>query len=330
MAKTKSQAAQQPRSTRRADPERWGRILIIGGVAAIIIAAIGFIGFGWYQTQIRPLSKTILQVGEIKFSLSHLERRIELELRDNPFALQPGQDPRLLTQTMMVRFEREAKLIEGAEELEITISQEEVAEEVRFRGNLAQAVVADVYGIEFRRQVEVSGLEVNEYQQMLRAELIEVKVRDYFTFLTPAAEPQVHARWIRADDDEGAQEILQRLDAGDDFVTVAEEDSTDRGTAEDGGDLSWRPRGAFPSIDMEDFLFDEAEPGDHSTVFSTAVGLYIVQLVEREDERELDDTLRSVVAAREMSEWLQELDQTLDIERDLTPEDEGRALNDVL
>ena len=330
MAKTKPKADEQPRPTRRADPERVGRILIIGGVAAIMIAAVGFIGFGWYQTQIKPLSKTILQVGETKISLSHLERRMELERRQNPFFTQSSQQLTLLADTVLQRLEREAKLIEGAKELEISISQEEVAEEVRFRGNLAQAVVADVYGVEFRRQVEASGLEVNEYQQMLRAELMEVKVRDHFTSLTPAAEPQVHARWIRADDDEGAQEVLQRLEAGDDFVTVAQEDSTDRGTAEDGGDLDWRPRGAFPSVDMEDFLFDEAEPGDHSTAFSTAVGIYIVQLVEREDERELDDTLRSVVAAREMSEWLQGLDDSLDIERDFTFEDRNRALGDIL
>lgn len=330
MAKTKPKADEQPRSTRRADPERVGRILIIGGVAAIILAAIGFIGFGWYQTQIKPLSKTILQVGDTKISLSHLERRMALERRQNPFFTQGSQQLLALADTVLQRLEREVKLIEGAEELEITISQEEVAEEVRFRGNLAQAVVADIYGIEFRRQVEGSGLEVNEYQQMLRAELLEVKVRDYFTFLTPAAEPQVHARWIRADDDEGAQDVLQRLEAGDDFVTVAQEDSIDRGTAEDGGDLDWRPRGAFPSVDMEDFLFDEAEPGDFSTAFSTAVGIYIVQLMEREDERELDDTLRSVVAAREMSEWLQGLDDSLDIERDFTAEDRNRALGDIL
>ena len=329
MAKTKSQGAQRSRAARPVDAEQRSRVLLIGGVVAVVLVALGFIGFGWYQTQIKPLSKTILRVGETKFSLAHLERRMELERQQNPFYAQPQQQV-ILADAVFQRLEQEAKLLEAAEQLDISVTEEEIANEIKQRGNLAEEAGEKVYGFELARQVEASGLGVNEYQQMLRAELLELKVRDYFTFLAPSSEPQVHARWIAVSDEARAEEALQRLDAGEDFAAVAREESEDVGTAEEGGDLGWRPRGGFPDEEMEDFLFEEAQPGQHSEVLSTVLGLYIVQLVEPEQDRELDEVLRSTVVAREMTEWLEGLDNTLDVERDFTAEDRDKALRDVI
>src|SRR3990170_5042717 len=94
MAKAKSQAAQgqqarpRPRAAQRVDPERFNRLLILGGVIAVILLAFGVIGYGWDATQIKPLSKTVLRVGDTKVSFGHLERRMELELTDSPGAYQ--------------------------------------------------------------------------------------------------------------------------------------------------------------------------------------------------------------------------------------------------
>src|SRR3990170_5177816 len=92
MAKAKSQAAQgqqarpRPRAAQRVDPERLNRLLILGGVIAVILLAFGVIGYGWYATQIKPLSKTVLRVGDTKFSLGHLERRMQLTPSNSPGA----------------------------------------------------------------------------------------------------------------------------------------------------------------------------------------------------------------------------------------------------
>ncbi len=330
MAKTKPQVAQRAAAAHQADPERWGRRLIIGGVVTVLLVAFGFIGFGWYQENFKPLDKTVLRVGEIKFNLAHLERRMELERQNNPFYAQQSQQSLVLADVIFQRLEQEAKLMEAAEELNITASEEDVAAEIRLLGNLAEEAAPELVGAEFRRQIENSGLEVNEYQQMLRAQILDERVRSYFAFLAPTREPQVHARWIRLNQEDRAQEALQRLEAGEDFATVAREDSEDTGTADGGGDLGWRPRGAFPAEDMEDFLFDEAEPDEHSGIFSNALGLFIVEVLERDDDRELVETYRQTVAAREMTAWLRDLDDRLEIERDFTAEDRDRALRDVL
>lgn len=332
MAKTKSQSqvAQPGRGARESDAERWNRILIIGGVVAVVLVAIGFIGFGWYQTQISPLGKTVLRVGETKFNLAHLERRMRLMREENPFFAQPGQSALLLPDSVLAQLEREAKLLEGASELNLTVSEEEVAQRVRERGNLAEEVEASLFAAEFRRQVESSRLKENEYRQMLRAQLLEEKVRAYFAFLAPKAEPQVRARWLVRDERDQAEVTLQRLEAGEDFDTVAQDVSPEATGAGQGGELDWAPRGgsAFLPDDVEDFLF-EAEPGERSGIISVGNFYYIAELLEQDDDRALDEQQREQVANRQMSDWIQGLDNTLDIERDFTDEDLGKALGDV-
>ena len=76
-------------------------------------------------------------------------------------------------------------------------------------------------------------------------------------------------------------------------------------------------------------MFD-AEPGERSEIISTHSGFFIVELVDQDDDRELDDFQQQVVVAREMNDWLNSLDVTLDISRDFADEDRIRALNDVL
>lgn len=330
MAKRTSKAAQEGRAA-HADPERWNRRLIIGLIVAVILGAVGLIGFGWYQTQIKPLDKTVLRVGETEFNLAHVERRMRDLLEQNPVYGQSQQNALLLVDVVFQELEREAKLIEAAGDLDITVTNDELNAEIRQRGNLSEETTDSDFAAALNQQVSTSGLRENEYLQMLRADLLEQKVNTHFTELAPEREAQVLGRWIvlNADEQEEAEEALQRLEAGEDFAAVAGDLSTDTTSADQGGDLGWRTRGGFFDRAAEDFLFD-AEPGERSEIISTHSGFFIVELVDQDDDRELDDFQQQVVVAREMNDWLNSLDVTLDISRDFADEDRIRALNDVL
>jgi parvulin-like peptidyl-prolyl isomerase len=334
MAKAKAKQAQVARRSRPAhhsDAERWNRLLIVGGVLAVIVLAVAVIAFGWYRTQIAPLGDTVLRVGETKFTLGHLERRMRLERGDNPLFGQPSQALLALPDTVMEQLEREGKLLEGADELKITVTDEEVTAEIRDRGGLAQDVESDLFAQEFRRQVKESSLHESEYRQMIRAELLEGKVRDYYRFIVPAEEPQVRGRYIILEEQERADEVLQRLRAAEDFGAVALEAAVGGTLGEQQqGELDWSPRGgsAFAPDEIEDFLF-EAEPGQISDVMAVSDLFYIVQLQERADSRALTDEQKQRVAARELTAWLDGLTARLEIKKDFSDEDKNRALNDI-
>ena len=329
MAKAKSQAVRRERTGHAADAERWTRLLIIGGVVAVIALAIGIIGFGWYWTQVRPLGKTVLRVGDTKISLGHLEGRVRLSLEENTFFQQSESLLRALPEITLGELEQEAKLLEAAHELNnTTVTEEELDAEILERGGSGEGAVLVE---ELNRLVKESRLSKDEYLQMVRAKLLEEKVRNYFTFLAPKQEAQVRARLIYLTDEKKAEDTLARLKAGEEFAAVARDASEDSASAEKGGELDWLPRGARADIpeEAENFLFKDAALGQHSEVISGPGGAYIVQLLERNQNRELTEQQRPLVVERLLREWLKSLDAKLTIERDFSEDDLVQVFEDV-
>ena len=72
------------------------------------------------------------------------------------------------------------------------------------------------------------------------------------------------------------QRVEARLSAGEDFGTIADQDSDCKGN---GGDLGWFPRGVMVE-EFEDVVF-ELSPGEQSAVFETRFGFHIVRVLEK-------------------------------------------------
>ncbi len=339
MAKSKAQPARaevaRRRHTAKADAERWSRIFLIGGVVAAILIAAGVIAFGWYQTQIKPLGKTVLQVGNTKYSLDYLERRMRLLRKQDPTYGDQATSNTLLAlpDVALSLVEREAKLLEGAGNLNITVTDEDVAQEIRSRGNLAADVEPSVYASEFRKQVQDSGLNESDYAQMIRAYLLGQKAQNYFRFFAPESEPQVRGQYILFDDATKASQALQQLQAGGAFDQVAGNlgISSSSGSGQALTQQAWTPRTdtAANSSKIQAYFFS-AQPGQISDVITIGNYYIVAQLLERDDNRALDDAGKQRVTVREMNKWLDGLDAKLTIKKNLSTGDSTRALNDVL
>jgi hypothetical protein len=76
----------------------------------------------------------------------------------------------------------------------------------------------------------------------------------------------------------------------------------EQGESED----DWEVRGYFPSQELEDFLFDDANAGERSGIVIVGSFFYIAELLDRDDARPLNDQLRQRVAEREMQKWLED------------------------
>lgn len=110
------------------------------------------------------------------------------------------------------------------------------------------------------------------------------------------------ARHILVEDQETAQEILDKLNEGEDFVALAKEYSTGP-SAESGGDLGWFPKDAMvePFADAAFAL----EVGEISEPVETSFGWHVIQVLGHE-ERALDQTALSQKQQTAFEEWLQE------------------------
>ncbi|MEX0786735.1 MAG: SurA N-terminal domain-containing protein [Dehalococcoidia bacterium] len=319
------------RAARHAEPEDWNRRLIIGSIVAAIIVAFGFIGFGWYQTQIKPLGKTVLRVNETTISLGHLERRMELERERNFIFSGTNQNLLQLPELVIDQLEAGIVLLDGLSELGLSVTDEDVAAEVRSRGGLADEVEASIYADELRQQVEDSGLKAGEYELLLRTEIAQDKAQAYFVYVGPQSEEQARGQVMALRDRVQADEVLQRLESGEDFLAVGEELALNPENLE----IDWTPRGGTSTIieDVEEFLFS-AEEGELSEVFELGETFYVAQLLERDPDRELGEDQRTAVGSRELDTWVRDLRESYNeqglVERNFDEDDAIRALDDIL
>jgi len=87
------------------------------------------------------------------------------------------------------------------------------------------------------------------------------------------------------------QQLLIRLEGGEDFAALARAHSDDRGSAARGGDLGWTSPGALvPKFEEE---MSKLSPGQISQPFQTQFGWHIVQKLEVREHDNTDAFLRS-------------------------------------
>lgn len=150
-----------------------------------------------------------------------------------------------------------------------------------------------------------------EYRDIVRAVVLREKVQEAIAAEVPVVAEQAHARHILVETEEEAQEVIKRLEAGEDFADLATELSTDPGSSASGGDLGFVSRGAFVGP-IDEAVFS-LPIGQISEPIQSDFGWHVIEVLERE-ERELSPTdyRRSQLQAFEA--WLNEARSGADIQ----------------
>ncbi len=114
---------------------------------------------------------------------------------------------------------------------------------------------------------------------------------------------QTHARHILVktseimDDAQARQKLLDlrtRIEKGEDFATLARENSEDTGSMLSGGDLGWSTPGMFVP-EFEEAMANTS-PGNISRPFKSQFGWHILQVIERRKEDMSDKVKRNQAA----------------------------------
>jgi len=162
--------------------------------------------------------------------------------------------------------------------------------------------VAGYGSADFRREIEI-GLLRERIQAVLSADL-------------PAQAVQIRARHIVTDTEEGALAIKARLEAGEAFAAIANQESTDAETKETGGNLGWLLNGD------QDTAFDQVAfvlaPGQISEPVNTAQGWEIIEVLEREENRPLTPEQLQRKQSDTFTKWLTDQQAAGSIQRFLT------------
>ncbi len=124
-------------------------------------------------------------------------------------------------------------------------------------------------------------------------------------------EEEVWARHILVTDEAQAQDILNRVEQGDDWYQLAAEFSTDTGSKDNGGDLGWFARGTMtPPFENAAFSLQAGEVV--SKPVQTSFGWHIIQVLGHE-QRPLDESAYQQLRSTKFTDWLQALREKSEI-----------------
>ncbi|WP_102026263.1 peptidylprolyl isomerase [Salirhabdus sp. Marseille-P4669] len=214
----------------------------------------------------------------------------------------------------------------------IEVSQEEVDKEIE--------EYKEYYGGEesFLSVLESSGVDYNTFEKDIktylatnkilekRIEVTEEEIKKYFEENKESFNQQeeVKASHILVEDEATANEVLNKLNAGEDFATLASEYSIDESNSESGGDLGYFGKGEMAEA------FEEAafamEIGDISEPVETEHGFHIIKLADKvaakeaeyEDAKEeIKQLLTDSKINEEYAVWFEEVSANYEIENKL-------------
>jgi parvulin-like peptidyl-prolyl isomerase len=183
-------------------------------------------------------------------------------------------------------------LLDGAAGLEIEVTDEDVdatREEliVQFGGeDELYDQLEEQQGMdraEVDRQIEILATQ-NAIIESLTADITDEQIQT-------AYDDGASARHILVADEAAANDVMDRLDAGEDFAAIASEVSTDTGSAATGGELGFNPPGVFVA-EFDDALFG-ASDGEVVGPIETSFGFHIIERLDKPAIADVEAQIRT-------------------------------------
>lgn len=171
----------------------------------------------------------------------------------------------------------------------------------------------------FQTFLQTNGWTEEEFRETLTAEIVTAEMITRVTADVPTTMEQVRASYIQMDDVAVAQSVLERARAGDDFAFLADQNSVDRLTGVNGGDLGFFKIGSLlvPEVEAAAFALQPGEISDLITVTGPdgKTTHYIVKVTERDPNRQLTTDDRYGLMQATFDAWLESLWANATIER---------------
>lgn len=290
------------------------------GIVLLMIVALGIVAFAfasdYIEDQRRPGS-TAVKVGDSEYSVSYFSNRLKM-FTETFGGVRNIDDPQVvvfLLSSVAASIMEESTVIQFASEQEVSATDEEVRAQVAF--DLKITPEQENFDSLLEAELLNNGLSEDEFWDKARAAVLRKKLVDKFQAALPAGVESVHYREIAVDSQAEAEEIQKQVEAGADFAQLAIEKSKDEKAKENGGDQGWVPRGVMDDPSKEDAIF-ALEPGQLTT-FPTQSGAFVLQVVEKQADRPIDEENKQTLAQAELDKWLTEKKEQVGVVNNMDP-----------
>ncbi len=291
------------------------------GVVLLVLAAIALIGYAFLSDYLedrgRPGS-TALRVGDTKYSVEYYTKRLQtLVQQSGGPGGSLGTNAQVGFQVTSRQLTEEALVLQFAGEQGQTASEDEITAEIATQLDLPAN--DPTFQTRYQEELTRSGLKEDQYREMIRASVLRKKVLDKFTAEVPAVAEAVHYRQIVVATQAEADDLRSQIESGADFVQLAKDNSLDTQTKDSGGEVGWAPRGILEIVLDKScadsvFALEVNKVATCPTKQNDVEIHYVIQVIEKQADRTLEESHKSALADNAFQDWLTEKRSTLKVE----------------
>ncbi|MBI2958599.1 MAG: peptidylprolyl isomerase [Chloroflexi bacterium] len=189
------------------------RNITMGIGLGIIVAIVAIMGLGYYDTQIRPMTRAAIKVNDTTFDMRYFIEVLKLYRGINNGSVDQSLANLVEQQIAQMEIQKQA-----ARALGIEVNRSDVESDLKKSG----APVT-------RERIDIG----------VSSKVIEKLRSDYFGPKVAASQPQAQLQAMLIETKAAAARARERLQAGESFAKLAEELSKDSVTKSKKGDLGW-------------------------------------------------------------------------------------------
>ncbi|MDY7079834.1 MAG: SurA N-terminal domain-containing protein [Chloroflexota bacterium] len=160
----------------------------------------------------------------------------------------------------------------------------------------------------FLKNLRASDVSEQQYRSWVKSSLLLEKLQEQMSAEAPTTADQVKLRYLSVDSEERANELSARLNAGEDFQTLADELEEDEEAGGYSYELEWFPKSVLErnlSTELANLAFS-LEVGEHSQPVLGQDGTwYTIIEVMGHEVRDLDQFIREQMGNDAFQEWLE-------------------------
>ena len=294
------------------------RYLLIGGAALLLVFVLGLIGWRWYDQNYRVPEKVIIRVGEDhEYKLKYYSDRLYPYVQQ---VAQTGTSVAIAEQQLLRILEDEALVRIIAAERNITVTDEEITNEIAAQLGVSAGGAGSSFDTLYRQRLQTVAMSNENYRRWTESQVYADKVTDALIAELGETTEMVTLRAVVSASEEDALAVKERIEGGEDMGTVAQTESTDLASRQKDGLFDPEPPKLLPESIQE--AIDGVEAG------TTLIGpiqvqnnWWVFRIEERDPDATPSETQKNQLGAILLEEAAAEKRAQVTITRDVSADD---------
>jgi len=260
------------------------RRMIIIASTIFLVGIISYAAYGYYY-QSKPFSEKVITVNNVSFNMRYYVNMLDAQTKLEE--VEP--DSIYLYSNAVARYIEDTEVIrQGAKDLNITVSQEEVEETIK-------------------EQQWPTG---KVYQDIVEFLLLRERFVEYLDSQLPDEMLQANTQVIFVESEQVANNVIDQAEKGENFTELVREFSYDNITKQYDGNLGWLPLELMSPTMAETFNLTPGKISqpiyDNST--NKSVGYWLIKVSEKDPEKGINVSAMLLGSEQETVEIKTELD----------------------